>query len=183
MRDFFLFKQNSMISRQEAIVPEFATKYFEATTADDLTVALKESTKQFKKLLKKIPKKKIDYAYAEGKWTIKELLQHIIDAEKVFAFRALWFTRQDVSPLPGFDENSWAATSKASSRKWKELIEEFFTIRSATQVFFESLDDDQLKATGTASNNLMNVGGLGFICAGHVMHHIGIIKERYLSKK
>lgn len=172
-----------MILRQEVIVPEFATRYFKATTDDDLTIALAASTRQFKKLLKKIPHKKIDFAYAEGKWTIKELLQHIIDAEKVFAFRALWFSRQDVSPLPGFDENSWASTSKAYSRKWKDMTEEFFAVRSSTQIFFESLDDDQLKATGIANNNLKSVGGLAFICAGHLLHHIGIIKERYLSKK
>ena len=172
-----------MFPRQDAIVADFATKYFEATTEDDLTLALSASTKQFKKLLRKIPKKKINYAYAEGKWTLKELLQHIIDAEKVFAFRALWFSRKDVSPLPGFDENSWAISSKAGTRKWKDMVEEFFKIRSSTQIFFESLEDDQLRATGTANNNLMNVGGLGFICAGHLRHHIGIIKERYLSKK
>jgi hypothetical protein len=172
-----------MISRQEVIVPEFAEKYFEATTENDVTLALSASTKQFKKLLKKIPKKKIDYAYAEGKWTLRELLQHIIDAEKVFAFRALWFSRHDVSPLPGFDENSWAASSNASSRKWKDMVKEFFVIRSSTEIFFESLDDQQLKSTGTASNSLMNVAGLGFMCAGHVNHHVSIIKDRYLRKK
>jgi hypothetical protein len=172
-----------MISRQEVIVPEFADKYFQATSEDDLLIALANSTKRFRKLLKKIPKKKIDYAYAEGKWTLRELFQHIIDTERVFAFRALSFAREDASPLPGFDENSWAATSKATSRKWKDMVDEFFSLRSSTQIFFESLDDHQLKATGTANNNLMNVGGLGFICAGHVMHHVWIIKERYLSKK
>jgi DinB superfamily len=172
-----------MISRQEVIVADFATKYFNATSEEDLTVAIAASTREFKKLLKKIPKKKIDYAYADGKWTIKELMQHIIDSEKVFAFRALWFTRQDLSPQPGFDENLWAVNSKASNRKWKDMIREFFLVRSSTQLFFESLDDDQLRATGTANNTLMNVGGLGFICAGHLMHHIGIIKERYLAKK
>ena len=172
-----------MISRQDVIVADFATKYVEATTEDDLTLALSASTKQFKKLLKKIPRKKFDYAYAEGKWTLRELLQHIIDAEKVFAFRALWFSRNDVSPLPGFDENSWALTSKGSSRKWKEMVREFFKVRSSTQIFFDSLDDDQLRAAGTANNNFMNVVGLGFMCAGHLRHHIEIIKERYLSKK
>jgi len=172
-----------MVSRQDVIIPEFATKYFEATFEEDLIKELEKSTKQFKKILRKIPKKKIDFAYAPGKWTLKELLQHIIDAEKVFSFRALWFTRQDISPLPGFDENSWAVASNATSRKWKDLVNEFFLVRSSTQMFFESLDETQLKATGFANNNHMNVVGIGFICAGHVMHHIGIIKDRYLSQK
>ena len=170
-----------MVSRHEVIVSEFAQKYFDAAPQEDMLEALYESTRQFKKLLKKIPKKKIDYAYAEGKWTIREVLQHIIDAEKVFAFRALWFCRHDVSPLPGFDENSWAAASKAPSRKWKAMVEEFFTNRASNLIFFESLDDQQLKAIGTANSNQMNVVGLGFVCAGHVMHHIGIIKDRYLA--
>lgn len=172
-----------MISRQEVIVADFAIKYFEAAPQEDMLDALSASTRSFKKLLKKIPKKKIDYAYSEGKWTIRELLQHIIDAEKVFAFRALWFARHDVSPLPGFDENSWAITAKATSRKWRDMVDEFFIVRSATQIFFESLDDEQLKSTGIANNSEMNVGGLCFVCAGHVMHHIAVIKERYLIKK
>lgn len=172
-----------MISREEVIVAEFAVKYFEAAPQDDMLEALSRSTRQFKKLLKKIPRKHFDYAYAEGKWTLREVFQHVIDAEKVFAFRALWFCRQDPSPLPGFDENSWAITAQASARKWKDLIEEFFTTRSSTQQFFESLSDEQLRFTGTANNNLMNVGGLGFVCAGHVNHHINIIRERYLTKK
>jgi hypothetical protein len=172
-----------MISRHEVIVPDFAEKYFLATSEDNPVLALTNSTKQFKKLLKKVPKRKIDYAYAEGKWTLRELLQHMIDTERVFAFRAVWFSRQDPSPLPGFDETAWAAASNASSRKWKDMINEFFAVRLSTQLFFESLEDHQLKITGTANNNLMNVGGLGFVAAGHVMHHMAIIKERYLAKK
>ena len=172
-----------MISRQEVIVADFAIKYFEAAPKMTCWMHFKASTRQFKKLVRKIPKKKIDYAYAQGKWTLRELLQHVIDAEKVFAFRALWFTRQDPSQLPGFDEKSWAITSKASSRKWKDLVREFLTIRNSNQIFFESLDEEQLRTIGTANNNQMNVVGLGFMCAGHTRHHIAIVKERYLSKK
>lgn len=172
-----------MITREEVIVAEFAVKYFEAAPQDDMLEALSESTRQFKKLLKKIPKKHFDYAYAEGKWTLREVIQHIVDTEKVFAFRALWFSRKDPSPLPGFDENSWAGTAQAGTRKWKDLVDEFFSTRQSTQLFFESLNDDQLRCTGTANNNLMNVGGLGFMCAGHVNHHINIIRERYISQK
>lgn len=172
-----------MIPRDEAIISDSMMQYFEAAPQENMLDALKNSTKQFKKLLRKIPKKKIDYAYAEGKWTIREVLQHIIDAERVFSFRALWFSRHDVSPLPAFDENSWAASSKADARRWKDLVEEFFTLRAANQMFFESLDDEQLKAVGTANNKQMNPAGLGFVSAGHVMHHIRIVKERYLAKK
>ena len=171
-----------MISRQEVIVPEFALKYFDAAPQDDLLIALSDSTRQFRKLLKKVPKKKHDYAYSEGKWTMREVLQHIIDAERVFAFRALWFCRKDPSSLPGFDENSWAVTSNAPARKWKDLVREFFAVRTSTEMFFQTLDDEQLRSIGSANNNQINVGGLGFMCAGHVMHHIRIIRERYLTK-
>ena len=171
-----------MVQRTDVIVPEVYNGYVEAAKEDDLMDALQRSRKQFRKLFKKIPKKKIDYAYADGKWTIRELLQHLIDAERVFVSRALWFARKDTTPLPGFDENVWAITSHVSGRDWKELINEFISLRFSTELFFESLDDEQLRATGTANNNQMNVAGLGFVCAGHICHHLKIIKERYLNK-
>ncbi len=172
-----------MVQRTEVVVPEAYKGYVAAAGSDDLSSALKKSAKQFRKLCKNLPKKKIDYAYAEGKWTIRELLQHIIDAERVFVSRALWFARRDTTPLPGFDENTWTVTSNASAREWDDLIEEFKNLRLSTKFFFESLNDQQLLSNGTANNNQMNVAGLGFVCAGHVFHHINIIKERYLPKK
>ncbi|HUR11743.1 MAG TPA: DinB family protein [Flavitalea sp.] len=172
-----------MVHRKEVIVPEAFNKYVEAAGEDYLMDALRKNRKQFRKLLKKIPSKKIDFAYAEGKWTLRELLQHIIDAERVFVLRAMWFARKDPSPLPGFDENNWALTSKASARNWKEMISEFKKLRASTEHFFSSLDPDQVTASGTANNKVMNVAGLGFVCAGHVAHHCRIIKERYLIGK
>ena len=169
--------------RTDITVPEFYQKYIDATEEDELIEAIERSTKQLRKLIKKIPKKKIDYAYAEGKWTIRELFQHMIDAERVFVFRAMWFARQDPSGLPGFDENTWATTAKASNRKWKELVREFLSLRESTLYFFQSLEEEQLQQQGTANNNILGVGALGFVCAGHVMHHINIIKERYLKDK
>jgi hypothetical protein len=170
-----------MFYRKEVIVPTAYNPYIQAANENELTDALRKSTKQFRKLLKNIPPKKINYAYAEGKWTIKELFQHVMDAERVFVVRALWFSRKDPTALPGFDENTWADTANAASRKWKDMIDEFKSLRSSTEAFFGSLDPEQLQLSGTANNNVMNVGGLGFVCAGHVNHHIRIIKERYLA--
>ena len=172
-----------MVSRKEISVPEYYQKYVDQAGDDDLQKALKKSTKLFKKILKNIPRKKHDYAYAPGKWTVRELLQHVVDTERVFAFRALWITRKDPSPQPGFDENIWAAASNARERKWDDLVKEFFTLRAANTLFFESLNDDQLKQTGIASNNTFTVAGLGFVTAGHVGHHINVLNERYFSKK
>jgi len=171
-----------MITRPLVPVPHFYQKYVDALKEDDLMDALKSNTRQFRKLLKSIPRKKVDYAYAEGKWTIKELLQHVIDSERVFVYRALTFARKDTTNLPSFDENMWGANAKASKRKWKDLVDEFFALRQANMAFFGSLDEDQLLHTGTANNNVVSVVGLGFISAGHVAHHMRILKERYLGK-
>lgn len=162
-------------------MPAFFAHYINAISENSLEEALRKNTRRFRKLLKNIPKKKINYAYAPGKWTLKEMLQHIVDAERVFAFRALHFARKDSAPLPGFDENAWAVTAKASQRSWHDLVEEFMALRAANALFFKSLDEDQLMAGGTANNNPMTVAGLGFVCAGHVAHHMNIIKERYLN--
>ena len=171
-----------MVNRKEITVPDFYTTYINALQEDNLQEALSNNTRRFRKLLKQIPHKKINYAYAEGKWTIKELLQHIIDSERVFIYRALTFARRDPAPLPGFDENTWAITAKAPKRKWHELVDEFKALRSANELFLNSLDDDQLQQTGSANNNSISVAGLAFVCAGHVAHHMRIIRERYLGE-
>jgi uncharacterized damage-inducible protein DinB len=171
-----------MVSRKEINVPEYYQRYVDQAGDDDLQKAFKKNSKQLKKLLKDIPGKKHDYAYAAGKWTIRELLQHVVDAERVFVIRALWFTRKDPSPLPGFEENIWAAASNARERKWDDLVKEFFSLRAANALFFQSLNDDQLRQTGIASGNTFNVVGLGFITVGHVAHHMNVLKERYLNK-
>jgi uncharacterized damage-inducible protein DinB len=171
-----------MVSRKEITMPESFNRYMDAISENNLEEALRRNTRRFRKLLKDIPKKKINYAYAEGKWTLKELLQHIVDAERVFSFRALHFARKDANPLPGFDENVWAITAKAPKRKWNDLVDEFMALRAANELFFTGLDEDQLLSTGTANNTTAVVAGLGFVCAGHVQHHMNIIKERYLGE-
>lgn len=172
-----------MVNKNDVTVPDFYKTYINAVQENTLQEALANNTRRFRKLLKLIPHKKINYAYAEGKWTIKELLQHIIDAERVFIYRALTFARRDAAPLPGFDENNWAITAKAPKRKWNELVDEFKALRTANELFLNSLDDDQLMQTGSANNNSISVAGLAFVCAGHVAHHMRIIRERYLGEQ
>jgi hypothetical protein len=171
-----------MITRKDVLVPPFYQGYLNSVKEDDLMDALTKNTRQFRKFLKHIPGKKINYAYAEGKWTVKELLQHVVDAERVFVYRALSFARKDTANLPSFDENVWAITAKAPKRKWNDLVDEFKSLRAANIAFFASLDEEQLQQTGTANNNIMSVVALGFVCAGHVAHHMRIISERYLDK-
>ena len=169
-----------MASRKDVVAAEFFQRYVNVVKEDDVVKAIRENSSQFKKFLVRIPKKKIGYAYAEGKWTIKEMLQHMIDAERVFTYRALTFSRKDGTALPGFDENNWAANAQAGHRKWQELVREFKALRKATECLFESFTEDQLLATGTASGHPINTIALGFIIAGHVAHHMAVIRERYL---
>lgn len=171
-----------MVTRKDAVAADFFQRYLQEAKSEDLIKALKLNSKSFSGLLSKIPKKKIDFAYAKGKWTVKEMLQHIIDTERVFCYRALRFARKDTTPLAGFDENSWASQAKVDKRKWEDLVKEFKALRKSTELLYSSLDRDQLLSEGTASNHTINVAALGFITAGHVEHHIKILKERYLAK-
>ena len=161
-------------------VPDFYHNYINEAEGDDLMKVLKKQTRSFEEFLNEIPKSKRNYRYAEGKWTIKELLQHIIDAERIFAYRALCFARKDATPLPSFEENNYAANAKAEQRKWKDLVKEFEAVRRSTEILFDSFDDEQLETAGTASGKSNYVLAIGFIIAGHANHHIKVTKERYL---
>lgn len=155
-------------------------RYINQVKEDDIVTALTNQTISFLQFLDSIPVAKRSYAYSEGKWTIQEVLQHIIDAERVFAYRALCIARQDKTPLPGFDENDYADNSKASARKWDDLVEEFKAVRRSTEIMFRSFDNDQLESNGIASNNPVYVLGLGYVLVGHAEHHLNVTKERYL---
>jgi len=169
-----------MLTKKDAIAAEFYQRYLNAVKEEDVIKALKKNTKDFKKFLEKIPKKKIDFAYADGKWSIRQMLQHIIDAERVFAYRSLSFSRKDPAQLPGFDEKNWAASIQITNRKWDDLVKEFRAVRKSTEFLFSSFNQEQLLAGGTASNNNINALALGYICSGHTIHHMNIIKEKYL---
>ena len=151
-----------------------------ATKHGKISKALKQNTKQLLTILENIPRKKIDYAYAEGKWTIKQLVQHMIDAERVFAYRALRFARYDQTPLAGFDENKWAESADVSARGWKEMLREFSQLRKSNILMIASFSKEELAATGTASEKEISVAALCFIIAGHAEHHLNILRERYL---
>ena len=155
--------------------------YINHVTEDNLAEAFEIQSASLVRFLDNIPTDKYDHRYDEGKWTIKEVLQHIIDAERIFGYRALCFARKDKTPLPGFDENTYAETSKASLRNWDKLVEEFNIVRRSSELLFNSFDEEQLEAGGISSNTPNYVLGLGYIIIGHAMHHQKIIKERYLQ--
>ena len=162
-------------------VPQFYHNYVNQVPENDLMTSFKNQTEIFLEFLNSIPPGKINYAYAPGKWTIKEVLQHIIDAERVFSYRALRFARKDRTPLTGFDENLFAKNAKAENREWNDLVEEFKAVREATEWLFGSFDEEQLNESGTASNSSNYVLAFGYISVGHSLHHKKIIEERYLK--
>ena len=126
-----------------------------------------------------LPEEKLSYRYAQGKWTIKEILGHIIDDERIYAYRALRFARNDQTELPGFEQDAYALESNANERTIQNLLEEFATVRNSTIALFESFDSKALTRCGIASGNVMSVRAAVYHIAGHELRHLNIIKERY----
>ncbi len=136
--------------------------------------------KNFPEFIESIPDSKLNHAYEEGKWTIAEVLIHIIDTERVFQYRALRFSRADMTPLPGFEQDDYVPNSNAHRRSKESIIEEYKTVRRSTISLFTNLDRQTLQVRGIASSSEMSAAALGFIISGHQKHHRNIIRERYL---
>ena len=161
-------------------IPEWYHKYVNQVQEQDLITAIQTNTDSSIQFFRSIPEEKWSHRYAKDKWSIREMVQHIIDAERIFSYRALCFARGEKASLPGFEENDYAAASKADNRSKEELIEEFETVRRSIHQLFSSFDEEQLSSVGVANNNPISVNAIGFIIPGHVQHHINILKERYL---
>jgi hypothetical protein len=122
-----------------------------------------------------------DYVYAEGKWTIKQIIQHLIDTERIFQYRALRFARRDNTVLPGFDEESFAREADVSKRNIIDLLSDYHDLRLSTKSMFASFTNEDLQSKGQAFNSNISVLSIGYIIAGHSIHHMNIIKERYIK--
>ena len=155
-------------------------RYIDQVPEEDLMTAFKNQTAGIEKFLSSISEEKSNYAYAEGKWTIKEMLQHIIDTERILNYRALCFARGEKAGLPGFEENDYAANSYAGNRKWADLIQEFLAVRKATEIMYGSFNTAVMDNAGKANDNPVTVASLGFTIAGHYYHHKKVLEERYL---
>jgi uncharacterized damage-inducible protein DinB len=174
------FKSFTMPRPDLSRVPVFFHNYINQVPEDDLHESFRIQTPALFEFLETIPADKHNYRYAEEKWTIKEVIQHMIDAERIFAYRALRFARKDNTPLPGFDENEYTRHSKAGDRKWSDLIEEFKIVRKSSEYLYSSFDKEQLESEGVSNNNPNYVLGMAFITIGHTLHHKNILQERYL---
>jgi hypothetical protein len=163
-------------------VPQFYKNYIKQIEETDVLQALRLSGFRSQVLMHSIPADKIDYRYAEGKWSVRELLCHILDAERIFAYRALRFARNDKTNLHGFDENSYAPEANAGGRSLKKIADEFTHLRASTVDMFEGFTEEMLHRRGTANNSEISVLALGFVIAGHEAHHRKVLMERYLAK-
>lgn len=159
----------------------FYQGYIDQNGDNDLLEELEISVHRLIRFVREIPMDKFDYRYAEGKWTIKDILQHLIDAERIFAYRALRFARKDQTPLPGFEENDYVTAFDANKRSIQDLLTELAVVRQATISLFKSFDEEAMLRIGTASNNPMSVRALGFVIIGHQNHHQRVFQERYLN--
>ncbi len=146
----------------------------------DLGQTLASQLNNFPGFITSLPDHKMGFSYVEGKWTVAEVIQHIIDAERVFQYRALCIARNDQTPLPGFDENLYVPQSFANNKQKEALIDEYRTVRASTLSLFKSFSQEVLLRKGIASNSPISVAALGFIICGHQRHHRDIIRERYL---
>jgi uncharacterized damage-inducible protein DinB len=127
-----------------------------------------------------LPAEKLAHRYAEGKWTIKEILAHVVDDERIYAYRALRFARNDKTELPGFEQDEYARYSGANEREVRDILDELTTVRKATISLFNSFDERALLRSGVASGNPMSVRAIAYHIAGHELRHVNVIKERYL---
>lgn len=160
--------------------PAFFANYISKVDAINTEAAVEKYGQLVVDFFKKIPEEKSTYRYAEGKWSLKEMLLHIIDTERIFAYRALTIARKDATPLPSFDENFYALNSNADERSWQNLLSEFEATRKSTDFLVRSFTDEQLQHTGTTSGNPNTVVAICYTIYGHILHHINIINERYL---
>ena len=162
---------------------EFYAGYVSLVQETDIIAALLVQTNDLQTLFAEIPEEKGDYRYAEGKWSIRELLGHIIDGERVFSYRALRISRGDQTPLASFEENFYVANSNFSNLKLAAALEEFSLLRQSNVLLFKNLTDEMWAQTGTASDATISVRALAYISVGHIRHHANILRERYLRSK
>ncbi len=158
----------------------FYKAYIDTLGDIELMDILRRQLVNFPEFIESLPDDKMNYAYANGKWTIKEVLLHLIDTERVFQYRALRFCRGDQTPLPGFDQDHYINGLNATRYSKESILEEYKIVRKSTIALFEHLDRSNLERVGTASNIEWSVAALGFVICGHQKYHRNILRERYL---
>lgn len=162
-----------------AEIPPFYHRYVEPIKEKDLFDVLESTNQKTQVFLNNLEESNGDFRYASGKWSVKEVVCHMLDAERVFCFRALTFARNDKTELPGFDENAYAPEANAEVRTLAELVQEAVRLRTTTIDLFKSFSTEMLNRTGVANKGTFTVKGIGYIIAGHELHHLTILRDRY----
>jgi hypothetical protein len=156
--------------------------YIQLVKGDNIVTFIEEQKNRTEMFLRSISEEESFYSYDKGKWTIKQVVGHITDTERIMAYRALCLARKEKQPLPGFEEKDYAVTGKFNLRKYSELVDELKIVREANLPMIKSFDEEMAGQNGIVNNKRVTVLALLFIIAGHQEHHLKIIKERYLSK-
>lgn len=159
----------------------FYAGYLKNIEGDDILTILRDQLDTTTEFFKSISEEKGDYSYSEGKWTIKEILGHITDTERVFAYRAMCIARGERKSLPGFEQDDYVREGNFNKRTLTDLIEEYAQLRKANLVLFNSFSEEALNIRGLANNYEITVRAILFIIAGHGLHHINVLKEKYLK--
>src|SRR5436190_22679950 len=155
--------------------------YVDQVNESDVMAVLRSEIDDLDVLLNRVPAEKETYAYAEGKWTIREIVGHLIDGERVFGFRAFCIARGEQQNLPGFDQDDYMATSHYDKIELEDLVSELRLIRLGNIAMFRTLDEEAWSRIGLANSNSVSVRALAFTMAGHVRHHMNVLRERYLQ--
>ncbi len=160
--------------------PEYFKRYISLVGGEDVLEYFKNQTDSLANVLGSIPSEKLHYSYAEGKWTVADVAQHLMDTERVFCYRLLTFARGDKAEIAGFEEDEYAENVDTRSRTADSIINEYRSVRSATVTLLENLDQEAIGRSGVASGRQVSVRALAYMIAGHELHHLGVIKVRYL---
>jgi len=169
-----------MTRPQNTEAAEYYFTYIDRITSDDVVTAMKDQLGETVRFLEGISEEQSLSSYAPGKWTIRELWNHVNDGERLFLSRAFWFARGFQDPMPSFEQDIAVQFAKANRMSWASLVEEFKTVRAATLSFFENLPEEAWSQSGVASDNPVTVRAIAYIIAGHVTHHINVLNEKYL---
>ena len=170
----------SMIAPDRTEAAEYYFTYIDQVGSGDIKEILMRQGSELPALLNGISEEESLHRYAPDKWTMREVLGHLNDTERLFVSRAFWFARGFDTALPSFDQNVAVATAAANDRPWRSHIDEFQAVRAATVAFFDNLPSDAWGRRGIASGNPFTVRALAYMCAGHATHHVNILRERYL---
>lgn len=155
-------------------------RYIDKVPDGDIVRTLRTQVAATAGFLRSIPDARHGHRYSDGKWSIREVIGHLCDCERIFAYRAMRFARADETSLPGFDENEFVRRARLDDRPFESLVSEYEAVRAATVALFDGLFPEEWSRSGLANNSAVSVRALAWIIAGHELHHVGIIRERYV---